>query len=70
MHEPEEVFDVVFPSGDEAAELVHPGEQSFHLPEPSVAAHLAAILRFASAQVVGGDHVDAVFLGKLLIEGV
>ena len=27
MYEAEEVLDVVFPSGDEAAEIVHPGKQ-------------------------------------------
>ena len=30
MDEAEEVFDVVFPPGNEAAEVVHPCEEPFH----------------------------------------
>ena len=36
VDEAEEVFDVVFPSGDEASEVMHPSEQSFHFPASSV----------------------------------
>jgi hypothetical protein len=66
----EEVFDVVFPSGDEAAKVVHPGEEPFHSPAPFVASQLSPILRFASAPTVGRDHFDAVLVGELLIERV
>ena len=38
MHEAEEVFDVVFPSGDEAAEVVHPGEEPLDFPSAAVSA--------------------------------
>jgi hypothetical protein len=31
----EEVFDVVFPSGDEPPEVVQPGEEPFHFPATS-----------------------------------
>lgn len=70
MDESEEVLDVIFPSGDEAAEVVHPGEEPFHFPAPAVAAQLAAILGLASTPPVGRYHVDAVLGGKGLIERV
>ena len=49
----EEVLDVIFPSSDEAAEVVHPGKEPLHFPAFSIAAELAAILSsaFASAPV-------------------
>jgi hypothetical protein len=37
----EEVFDVVFPSGDETAEIVHPDEEPFYFPAPLEASQLA-----------------------------
>ena len=49
MDEAEEVLDVVFPSGDEAAEVVHPGEEPFHFPASTVAAQFASVLSLASA---------------------
>lgn len=56
MHEAEEVFDVVFPSGDEAVEIVHPGEQPLDLPSSAIAAQLAAVLGFAfAAPAIGCD---------------
>ena len=70
MDKAEEVFDVVLPSGDEAAEVVHPGEEPFHSPAPFVASQLSPILRLASAPTVGRDHFDAVLVGEHLIERV
>src|SRR5277367_3542095 len=69
LREAEEVFDVVFPSGNESAEVVHPGEEPFHFPASSVAAKLSSVLclLFAVA-AVGGDHLDAVFFSHLLVE--
>jgi hypothetical protein len=71
VDEAEEVFDVVFPTGDEASEVMHPGEQPFHFPASAVAAQLASILgsAFASAPV-GGDQLDAIRGGELFIERV
>lgn len=37
LNKTEEVLDVVLPSGDEAAEVVHPGEEPFHFPTPTIA---------------------------------
>jgi len=36
MHEAEEVFDVVFPSSYEAAEVMQPCEQPLHSPASAV----------------------------------
>jgi hypothetical protein len=68
LDESEEVFDVVFPSGDESAVVVHPGEESFDLPAFLVAAELPPILRFASVPTVWSDHLDTVFVLELLVE--
>jgi len=38
VDEAEEVFDMVFPSSDETAEVVQPGEEAFDLPALAVAA--------------------------------
>ena len=38
MDHAEEVFDVVFPSGDEPAEVVQPGKEPLDLPASLVAA--------------------------------
>jgi hypothetical protein len=71
MDEAEEVFDVVFPSGDESTEVMHPGEQSFHFPSPAVAPQLASILSLlAATTAVRRDHFDAVLGGELLVERV
>jgi hypothetical protein len=59
LDEAEEVLDVVFPSGDEAAEVVHPGKESLHLPAFSIAAELAAILCSASPR----RQIGAAFVG-------
>ncbi len=71
MHEAEEVLDVVFPSGDEAPEVVHPGEEPLHFPAFSIAAELAAILSFAFAPApIGRNQFDSVFFRELRIERV
>ena len=71
MDEAEEVLDVVFPSGDEAAEVVHPGKQPLHFPAFSIAAQFAAILSSAfAAAPVRGDQFDPVLFGKLRVERV
>ncbi len=70
LDEPEEVFDVELPSGNEPAEGVHPGEESLDLPTFLVAAELPPILRFASVAAIRGDHFDAIFVFELLVEFV
>jgi hypothetical protein len=44
VNETGEVFDVVFPSGDEAAEVVHSGKQALDLSAPPIATQLSPIL--------------------------
>lgn len=62
---------MVFPSGNVSAEVMHPGEQSFHFPSPAVAPQLASVLSLLSATAaVGRDHFDAVLGGELLVERV
>ena len=70
LNKAEEVLDVVLPASDEAAEVVHPGEEPFHLPAPTVAAQHSSILSSASALPVRGDQFDVVFIGEFLVERV
>src|SRR6202034_436152 len=70
VDEAKEVLDVIFPSSDEAAEVVHPREEPFDLPPLSVAAQLAPILTSASIAPVGRDHLDVVFLAERAVERV
>jgi hypothetical protein len=71
VDEAEEVFYMVFPAGNDAAEAVHPGEQPFHLPSPAVAAQRASVLSAAfSSAPVGRDQLDAVLFFKLRVEPV
>jgi len=70
VHEAEEVLDVVLPSNDQSAELVHPGEQSFHFPASAVTTQRATVLGLAPALAIRGDQLDAVFFGELLVECV
>jgi len=42
--EAEEVFDVIFPSGDEPAVVLQPGEEALDLPSAAIAAQCAFVL--------------------------
>ncbi len=68
VDEAEEVLDVIFPSGDESAKILHPGEQAFHSPASPIAAQRASILRLAASASVWGDHLDAVLFAQPLIQ--
>jgi hypothetical protein len=48
------VVDVAFPTSDDAATLVEPGEEAFRLPTAARAAKRAAVLGAGSA--IGRDH--------------
>ena len=66
LDEAEEVLDMVFPSGDEAAKVVHPGKEAFHLPAFSIAAELAAILCSASPSAsIRRNQFDSVLFREL-----
>ena len=70
MDEAEEVLDVVFPSGDKAAEVVHPGEEPLYLPASAIAVQLASILTIASAPPIGRNQFDSVLFSQLRVERV
>jgi len=71
VDEAEEVFDVIFPSRHESAEVVHPGKKPLHLPAFSIAAELAAILSSAfSPASIGRDQFDSVLFSELRVERV
>jgi|SRR5271155_1142021 len=71
VYESEEVFDVVFPSGDEPSEVVHPCEEPFYFPSFAIASKLASILGSAfPSSPVRCDQLDAVFGGELFVERV
>jgi len=71
VNEAEEVFDVIFPSSDEAAEVVHPGEEPLHLPSSAIAAQLSSVLGFAFAPApIGCNQLDIVLLFERLVERV
>ncbi len=69
-HEPEKVVDVVLPAGDEAAEVVHPGEEPLHAPAAPVAAEFASVLRLTPLASVRRNQIDAVVCGEFLVERV
>lgn len=52
VDEAEEVLDMVFPSSDESAEVVHPGKQSLHFPA------LPPVCRYESIAGSGGGRSD------------
>ena len=70
MDEAEKVLDVVFPSGNEAAEVVHPGKETLHLPSSLVASQRTSILRLAAATAIGRDQLDAILFFEFFIEPI
>ena len=70
VDEAEEVLDVVFPAGNEAAEVVHPGEEPLHLPSSLVAAQWASVLRLAAPAAIRRNQFDAVRFFELFIEPI
>jgi hypothetical protein len=71
VDEAEEVLDVVFPSGDESAEAVHPGEESLApLRAFSVSGQPAPVVAPVPVAPVGRDHLDAAFLLEPSVERI
>ena len=70
VDEAEEVLDVVFPSSDESAEVVHPREEPLHSPSFAVAAQFTGVLTFTAVAPVGRDHLDAELVLERAIERV
>jgi len=71
LEESEEVFGVVFPSSDEAAEVMQPSEKAFHFPAFAVAAHSSLVIpgRSPSACAVRGQE-DYLLFQELLAQPV
>lgn len=69
-HEAKEVVDVIFPAGEEAAEVVHPGKEPLHSPATPVTTQLASVLRLGSIAPVRRDQFDVVVGGEFLVEWV
>ena len=71
VDEAEEILDVIFPSGNKAAEIVHPCKEPLHFPAFSISAQPAAILSsvFASTPV-RSNQFDPVLVLELRVERV
>jgi len=70
MHETKEILDVVFPSSDQAAEVVHSGKVPLYLPTSTVTTQLASVLTFASASPIGCNQFDAVVFREFGVEPI
>ena len=71
MDEAEEILDVIFPSGNEAAEIVHPCKEPLYFPAFSISAQPAAILSSAFASTpVRSNQFDPVLVIELRVERV
>jgi len=54
LYESEEVFDVVFPSCDQSAVVLHPGKDAFDFPAAAIATQRAPVLGLVFASCVCG----------------
>jgi len=71
LEEAEEVLGVSFVAGDQAAEVLEPGEQALDLPAPAIAAQRPAVLSLEFAALeVRSDELDPPLLAQPLIEPV
>jgi hypothetical protein len=63
---------VVFPTADQSAEVVKPGEKPFDFPSAAITAQFATVLGVLPTAVVlvGGNEPDAVFFPETLVERV
>src|SRR5580658_2332159 len=60
VDESEEVLDVVFPSRNQAAVVVHPCEEPLDFPAPAVSAQGAFVLRYLLAVgAMGSNHLHS-----------
>ena len=66
-----EVFCMILPSDNEAAEVVEPGEKPLNLPTSFVSAEGSPVLRFSDpGATIGRDHFNSVMLIERLIERI
>src|SRR6266436_3408453 len=68
----EEVGLMIFPTADEAAEVVEPSEEALDFPAAAVTTKFTAVLGALAAAVVlvGCDEPDAVFLPEALVQRI
>src|SRR5208282_1836030 len=68
----EEIGFVIFPAGDQSAEIVEPRKETLDFPAPTVATQFAAVLGALATAIVlvGCDKLDAMFLPEALIERI
>jgi len=68
----EEVGLVIFPTADQSAEIVKPGEQALDFPAAAVATQFAAVLGVLPVAIVfvGCDESDAVFLPQAPVQWI
>src|SRR5512139_2001562 len=62
LNEAKEVLWMIFPSDEDAALPLDPGEEAFDQPAPQEASQAAPVLRrrFRSVRAVRRDHLDAI----------
>jgi hypothetical protein len=68
----EEISFMIFPTGNQSAEVVEPGEKAFDFPATAVAAQFATVLRafLTPIVLVGCDESNAVVLPQALVERI
>jgi len=54
VYKAEKVLDVVFPSGDKSAEVVHPRKEPLHSPAPGLENALFTVLTLALGEADNG----------------
>jgi hypothetical protein len=68
----EKVGLVIFPTADQSAEIVKPGEKAFDFPATTVSAQLAPVLGALAVAIVlvGRDEPNVMFLPEVLVERI
>ena|SRR2546423_15151451 len=68
----EEVGLMIFPAGNQSAEVMKPGEEPFDFPAATVATQFAAVLSALAEAIVlvGRDESNMVFLPQALVEWI
>jgi hypothetical protein len=68
----EEIFRMIFPTHDDAAKIVKPGEQAFDFPAATIAAQRTAVLRdrFAAVPAVRRDQLHAQTVAQSLVQWI
>ena len=71
MNHPEEVVGISFPTDDDTAKIVEPGEEPFNFPSPPRAPQRPAILSDDSTPRIGRrDQFDVVGRREMLVEAI